>query len=259
MLIRLQKNNTQVVLFTIPLFIITIFTCCTKEAPATYYPTIIIDTIITSGGGGTSTDTITKRLLALGDSYTIGQSVTEKERFPNQTINLLQAAGIKMKYPAQIIAQTGWTTEDLLNGITAANINPITPYDLVTLLIGVNNQYQKKDTAVYRLQFKQCLNQAITFSGNRRNRVFVLSIPDYGATPFGNNNAAQITFETDYFNAINSELCTQMGISYTNITPSTREALNNPGLVATDGLHPSGKEYGKWAALLQTKMLPLVK
>jgi lysophospholipase L1-like esterase len=261
MLVSLQKNNTGGVLITASLFILAIFTCCTKKAPAPYYAPVITDTVIITGGGGggTPTDSGAKRILALGDSYTIGQSVAERERFPNQTINLLQAAGVKMKYPAQIIAQTGWTTQNLLNGISTANPTPIAPYDLVTLLIGVNNQYQKKDTAEYRLQFKQCLNEAIAFSDNRLNRVFVLSIPDYGATPFGSNNAAQIALEIDRFNTINKQVCTQTGVNYTDITPSTREAINDPSLVAPDGLHPSGKEYAKWANMLQTKMLPLVK
>jgi lysophospholipase L1-like esterase len=258
MLIRLQKNNTGAILFTILLSMLLIFTNCTKKAPATYAP-VITDTIIITGDGGTPSDSGAKRILALGDSYTIGQSVAERERFPNQTINLLQAAGVKMKYPAQIIAQTGWTTQNLLNGISTANPTPIAPYDLVTLLIGVNNQYQKKDTAEYRIQFRQCLNEAIAFSGNRLNRVFVLSIPDYGATPFGSNNAAQIALEIDRFNAINKQVCTQIGVNYTDITPSTREAINDPTLVASDGLHPSGKEYTKWVNMLQTKMLPLIK
>jgi lysophospholipase L1-like esterase len=260
MLIRLQKNSTGTAFIALLLTILIVFTNCTKKTPATYFAPAITDTvIITGGGGGTPTDSSAKRILALGDSYTIGQSVAERERFANQTINLLQAAGVKMKYPAQIIAQTGWTTQNLLNGIATATPTPIAPYDLVTLLIGVNNQYQKRDTAEYRIQFKQCLNEAIAFSGNRLSRVFVLSIPDYGATPFGSNNAAQIALEIDQFNAINRQVCTQIGVNYTDITPSTREAVNDRTLVAPDGLHPSGKEYAKWATMLQTKMLPLVK
>jgi lysophospholipase L1-like esterase len=201
----------------------------------------------------------TKRILALGDSYTIGQSVNVNERFPNQTIDLLRAAGAAMVYPAQIIAQTGWTTQNLLNGISAASPAPTGTYDLVTLLIGVNNQYQHRDTAEYRQQFIQCLNQAIFFSGNRKQRVFVLSIPDYGATPFGASNAVQIGIEIDRFNAINKQVCLQMNVDYTDITTSTRLATINPSLVAGDGLHPSGIEYAKWAAMLKVKMLPQVQ
>ncbi len=226
---------------------------CAKKTSAPFYPPVY------PAGSPGVTDTVIKRLLALGDSYTIGQSVTETERFPNQTINLLRSAGINMKYPADIIAQTGWTTQNLLNGIANANPPPAGPYDLVTLLIGVNNQYQRRDTGEYRIQFTQCLNKAIFFSGNRSNRVFVLSIPDYGATPFGSGNAAQIALEIDRFNAINKDVCLQLGISYTDITTSTRLAATDPTLVAVDGLHPSGKEYAKWAAMLAPKMLPLLR
>jgi lysophospholipase L1-like esterase len=147
----------------------------------------------------------------------------------------------------------------LLNGITNANPQPTPPYDLVTLLIGVNNQYQHLDTAQYRSQFIQCLNKAIECSGNRKQRVFVLSIPDYGATPFGASNAIQTALEIDRFNVINKQVCLQMSIDYTDITSSTRMAANNPNLVATDGLHPSGLEYAKWAAMLEAKMITLVQ
>jgi lysophospholipase L1-like esterase len=245
----LQKKSTGVLLTIVCTLTVVILAGCTKKATVTNILPIT-DTAFTGN---------VKRLLALGDSYTIGQSVAENERFANQTITLLQAAGAKIKYPAQIIAQTGWTTQNLLNGISTANPAPVTPYDAVTLLIGVNNQYQKKDTAAYRTEFIQCLNNAITFTGSRRNRVFVLSIPDYGATPFGSNNAVQIALEIDRFNAINKQVCLQMGIDYTDITASTREAVNDPSLVAADGLHPSGKEYTKWASRLAAKILPLVK
>lgn len=256
MFISIKKYNTGNIALIMVLFsCVTAANCVKKSSPAFYPP------VYPAGGtGGQATDTTTKRLLALGDSYTIGQSVTETDRFPNQTIRLLQAGGINsMQYPAEIIAQTGWTTQNLLNGITAASPQPVGPYDIVTLLIGVNNQYQRRDTGEYRIQFTQCLSKAIFFSGNRRDRVFVLSIPDYGATPFGSSNAAQIALEIDRFNAINKDVCLQLGISYTDITPSTRQAATDPTLVAADGLHPSGKEYAKWAAMLAPKMLPLLR
>jgi hypothetical protein len=143
----------------------------------------------------------------LGDSYTIGQSVLAADRFPNQTLNALAAVGVRLQYPADIIAQTGWTTQNLLNGIVTSNPQPVGPYDLVTLLIGVNNQYQQGDTAIYRLEFTQCLQKAIEFAGNKKQHVFVLSIPDYGVTPFGAGNAGQIGLEIDRFNAINKQVC----------------------------------------------------
>jgi len=226
---------------------------CTKKSSGSMAPSINYQV------GTTTIDTSTKRLLALGDSYTIGQIVPEADRFANQAIDNLIATGIKIKYPASIIAQIGWTTQNLLDGIEMANPKQIGPYDLVTLLIGVNNQYKQRDTAEYRVQFLQCLNKAIAYSGNRVNRVFVLSIPDYGATAFGSSNAAQIAIEIDYFNAINKEVCQQMGTDYTDITPSTRLMSTDPSLVAIDGLHPSGKEYAKWASMLTPKMQRQVK
>ncbi len=172
-----------------------------------------------------------RRMLALGDSYTIGEGVFDTDRFPNQTIRLLKADSVSITYPSTIIARTGWTTQNLLSGIVNANPAPTGIYDLVTLLIGVNNQYQRRDTTEYRIEFTQCLNKAIAFTGNRKERVFVLSIPDYGATPFGSGNAAQIALEIDRFNAINKEVCLQNGIDYTDITPSTRMAA-----ISGDGL-----------------------
>jgi lysophospholipase L1-like esterase len=164
-----------------------------------------------------------------------------------------------MDYPGSIVAQTGWTTRNLLNGISTAAPNLQPPYDLVTLLIGVNNQYQRRDTNEYKIEFVECLNKAIAYSGNRPQRVFVLSIPDYGVTPFGMANAAQIALEIDRFNRINKEICINNGIDYTDITTSTRLAANDPDLICSDSLHPSGIEYEKWAELLAPKMIPLLR
>jgi lysophospholipase L1-like esterase len=253
-----KKYSSTIIGFIFAAAIFRMSTSCSKKITYTYLPASDTNTIIISPPPPPSS-TGTKRLLALGDSYTIGQSVAVYERFPNQTLDLLKAAGANIKYPAEIIAQTGWTTQNLLNGMANANPQPTPPYDLVTLLIGVNNQYQHRDTAEYRLQFIQCLNKAIEYSGNRKQLVFVLSIPDYGATPFGASNATQIGLEIDLFNAINKQVCLQMNIDYTDITLSTRMAVNNPNLVAADGLHPSGIEYAKWAAMLKLKMLALVQ
>ncbi len=230
-------------------------TACSKKTAYTFLPATDTSSIILPPPQSVAT----KRILALGDSYTIGQSVGINERFPNQTISLLKQAGANMVTTAEIIAQTGWATQNLLNGISSSSPTPTGTYDLVTLLIGVNNQYQQRDTAEYRVQFIQCLNKAIEFSGYRKQRIFVLSIPDYGATPFGASNAVQIGIEIDRFNAINKQVCAQIEIDYTDITPSTRMAINNPALVANDGLHPSGLEYAKWAIMLKAKMLPLVQ
>lgn len=186
--------------------------------------------------------------LALGDSYTIGESVNEEERFPAQTISLLKKSNILFRKP-EYIAITGWTTQNLLDGI--AQKNPQSPFDVVSLLIGVNDQYQHLDTAAYRARFTACLEKAIELAGNKKEHVFVLSIPDYSVTPFaGKMDTVQISKEIEAFNMINKAVTSSYNISYTDITPLTREAENDNTLIALDGLHPSGKEYARWAALL---------
>ena len=186
--------------------------------------------------------------MALGDSYTIGESVSEQERFPAQTIALLKPGNILFTNP-EYIAVTGWTTQNLLDGIEQKN--PQGPFDVVSLLIGVNDQYQHLDTAGYRIRFTTCLNKAIELAGNKKERVFVLSIPDYSVTPFAKNmDTIQVRKDIDAFNAINKATTLSYNISYTEITTLTREAKNGSSLIAADGLHPSGKEYAQWAALL---------
>lgn len=188
-----------------------------------------------------------KTWLALGDSYTIGQSVSPSERFPAQTIAWLRQAGIAMTEP-DYIAVTGWTTQNLQYALSAAAPGP---HDVVSLLIGVNDQYQARDTTGYRQRFTNLLMQSISLARGKKDHVFVLSIPDYSVTPLAaNSDTAQIRREVDWFNAINREVTAQYGCPYLDITPSTREARTNPALVASDGLHPSGLEYQKWAARL---------
>jgi len=196
--------------------------------------------------------TSAKKYLALGDSYTIGQSVAETDRFPVQAKKWLAAQGFNVNEP-QIIAATGWTTTNLQNAIAAQN--PAGPYDLVSLLIGVNDQYQRHDTVGYRDNFLQLLNKSIQLAGGLRNHVFVLSIPDYSVTPFGQNlDTALIRLQIDQFNVINKGVTLQNNCQYLDITPSTREAINDPSLIAADGLHPSAKEYKKWADSLGPMM-----
>src|SRR5438552_3082463 len=195
--------------------------------------------------------------LALGDSYTIGESVNEDERFPAQTVSLLKDDNLFIM-PPQYIATTGWTTQDLLDGI--ATQNPQEPFDIVSLLIGVNDQYQHLDTAGYRLRFTRCLLTAIALAGNKKEHVFVLSIPDYSVTPFAQNgDTTRIKKEIDEFNSINEAITLSFNISYTNITSLTCQAKNDASLIANDGLHPSGKEYAKWAALLAPEIKKTLK
>jgi acyl-CoA thioesterase I len=190
-------------------------------------------------------DTI--KYLALGDSYTIGQSVDASLRFPVLLIDSLRNEGISC-FSAKIIATTGWTTGNLISAINTAAL-PDT-FNLVSLLIGVNNQYQNLSIAEYTIQFEQLLQTSIQKVGGDSSHVFVLSIPDYGVTPFGAANATEIALEIDQFNAINQEITEQYGISYFNITEISRLAANDLSLIASDGLHPSGKMYQLWVDLI---------
>ncbi len=202
-------------------------------------------------------DTSAKRYLALGDSYTIGQSVQPGERFPAQTKALLQLDSIKMNEP-EYIATTGWTTLNLSAAITA--INPPHNYDLVSLLIGVNDQYQLGDTTGYRQHFTDLLLTAITLAAGKKDHVFVLSIPDYSVTPFAaGSDTARIRKQLDEFNAINLAVSAAYHVSYTYITDLTRNALTDPSLLAVDGLHPSGKAYYQWAQILAPKMISVLR
>ncbi len=197
------------------------------------------------------TDPSAKTYLALGDSYTIGQSVSEAERFPNQTVQLLRSQGIKINDP-KIIATTGWTTKNLIDAINAYSLQ--NNYDVVSLLIGVNNQYQGKSINEYKSEFTLLLNRAIQYTGNRPTHVFVLSIPDYSVTPFAQgSDKAKIATEIDQFNAANKAISLQLGVNYLDITSISREP--DPALLANDGLHPSGKQYQRWANLFA----PLIK
>jgi lysophospholipase L1-like esterase len=195
----------------------------------------------------TTTASVAKSFLALGDSYTIGQGVAGAERFPAQTAVWLQQKGITIS-ALTYIATTGWTTTNLQSAIS--NQNPA-PHDVVTLLIGVNDQFQRRDTTGYRERFTTLLLKSIELARGKKEAVVVLSIPDYSVTPFAaGRDTARIRMELDWFNSINQNVTTAYGVSYLDITASTREARTNTSLIATDGLHPSGLEYKKWAERL---------
>lgn len=199
---------------------------------------------------------VTIRYLALGDSYTIGESVDAAERFPNQLADFLKAGGLQTE--VTIIAKTGWTTNELWDGIQASEINP--PYDLVSLLIGVNNQYRGYDINEYREQFVFLLNKSIEYAGGNPKRVIVLSIPDWGVTPFARGQGGErIARDIDAFNAVNREESEKAGAQYVNITPISREAEHDTTLIAPDGLHPSGKMYMEWAKLAYLAALKTLK
>lgn len=194
--------------------------------------------------------------LALGDSYTIGEQVPFAENYPNQLVQLMRKDGYDFHAP-EIVARTGWTTDELQFGINNHIFRPA--YDFVTLLIGVNNQYRGRSTEEYEAHFSDLLDQAIAFAGSRKERVAVLSIPDWGITPFAaGKEQAKISQEIDLFNEINRRVTTTAGIHYIYITGLTREAQNDSSLLADDGLHPSGKEYKRWAGLLHLFFKPAI-
>ena len=181
------------------------------------------------------------RYLALGDSYTIGQGVIESKRWPNQLIGELEGDNYNVEF-SRIIAQTGWTTNDLIQAIENTEIED---YNLVSLLIGVNNQYQNKSFEIFEAEFDILLNKSIEFAKDS-SRVFVVSIPDYGVTPFGSSNSAEIGQELDIYNEYMSTRCTEKNIPFINITEISRELGDSEGSLASDNLHPSGSQYTEW-------------
>jgi lysophospholipase L1-like esterase len=181
--------------------------------------------------------------LALGDSYTIGESVTAQERWPAQLVKVLRTNGRMFNEPV-VIAKTGWRTDDLKAAIDKAQLK--NGFDLVSLSIGVNNQYQGKPADQYGPEFEDLLLTAIRLAKGVKGNVFVVSIPDYGYTPFGRPKQAQITPALDQFNAINASITKKHGVMYFNITDISRQGFEHPDWVAADGLHPSAKMYALW-------------
>jgi lysophospholipase L1-like esterase len=188
------------------------------------------------------------RILALGDSYTIGEGVRSDERWPVRLTALLRARGVRVADPT-IVARTGWTTDDLSRGIDDAH--PAGVYDIVTLLIGVNDQYRGRSADDYTTRFRELLARAIRFAGGHASRVIVISIPDWGVTPFAvNRDRGRITAEIDRYNAINRAEAARAGARYVDVTPASRLASGDNSLLAEDGLHPSGTMYDDWVELI---------
>ena len=186
------------------------------------------------------------RYLALGDSYTIGEGVPQAGTWPFQLAAALRAQGIELDDP-QVIATTGWTTDELAAAIDAEA--PQGPYALVSLLIGVNNQYRGRPLAEYRQQFEQLLQRAIALAGEDPQRVLVLSTPDWGFTPYAQQNgrdAAQVAREIDDFNAAAHACCGDYGVAFVDITPTSRDSGETVEMLADDGLHPSAAMYQRW-------------
>lgn len=223
---------------------------------------------------GAETINQTLRFLALGDSYTVGEGLHVTKSFPNEIARLLteqrqQEKDVHQEKEKQqekekrhhhqrrpyravsinVVAKTGWTTDELLKAMSESDACEAScRYNLVTLLIGVNNQYRGRSSSEYATDFEVLLKKAIEFADGQPKRVVVLSIPDWGITPFAKDrNKFFISGQIDEFNAINLALAKRYRAHYVNVTPWTREAETLPGLLADDGLHPSGKEYTRWA------------
>lgn len=186
-------------------------------------------------------------MLALGDSYTIGHSVSTGERWPHQFIDELRKLGLSAEYP-DYIATTGWTTTRLIEAMKTT-LNRDKEYNLVAILIGVNNQYQRMDISLYEPDLKEIIDRALEIVDQDTSRIFILSIPDYAYTPFGKGSAS-ISKEIDDYNAIKKRVASQYHIAYVDITPISRQGLLRPELVAGDGLHPSGQQYKEWVEQL---------
>jgi lysophospholipase L1-like esterase len=189
------------------------------------------------------------RYLALGDSYTIGEDASPTERWPVQLAALLRQKGVAVGEP-EIIARTGWTVAELAAGMDAAA--PRGPFDLVTLLIGVNDQYRSADPETYRSAFARMLDRAAALAGGDAQRVVVLSIPDWGVTPFARRSGrspARIAAEIDRFNIVSRQEARKAGVRFVDITPLSRRASTEPSFLAADGLHYAGPMYQEWARL----------
>ncbi|WP_223621442.1 SGNH/GDSL hydrolase family protein [Lysobacter sp. ESA13C] len=192
---------------------------------------------------------MTLSYLALGDSYTIGEAVPEAGRWPLQMANALRERGIGLADP-RIIATTGWTTDELALALDLAE--PLGQWDFVSLLIGVNNQYRGRSAPQYAGEFRELLERAIRYAHGRADRVLVLSIPDWGATPFGASDKrgpATIGAELDVFNQAAREICARHEVAFVDITPVSRARGSEAAMVAEDGLHPSAAMYTQWAEL----------
>lgn len=200
-----------------------------------------------------STESPTLSYLALGDSYTIGEGVDSTGRWPVRLAEDLRKEGMPLEDPA-IVARTGWTTDELAAGIDSTNLHP--PYDLVSLLIGVNNQYRGRGVDEFRREFRDLLSRAVGFAGGDSGRVLVLSIPDWGVTPFAEDREREeVGRAIDAFNEVVRDETRKVGARFVDVTGVSRRLEGNPEAVTTDGLHPSESQYARWVDLA----LPVVR
>ncbi len=221
---------------------------------------LIFPLILFTIAGCTSPKQVTEssefRYLALGDSYTIGESVPQNERWPVQLSDSLNSEGFSV-VETNIIATTGWTTAELQEGITVAN--PDSAYDMVSLLIGVNNQYRGYDFDIYEIELVELVDWAIALAGGDTSKVFLVSIPNYGVTPFGQSRGEdRIRQELLEYDGYASQIADQYGIPFFNITPISEKAKSDASYIAEDNLHPSGKMYTEWVTLMLPEIIQLI-
>ena len=250
----MKSHCKQIVIVILSIFLLS----CSSDDSASKTPVTTLPVIVPPVTEIPTTPIASSiRYLALGDSYTIGQSVCETCRYPEQLKLILKATYPQTDFSLKVIARTGWTTSDLISAIN--NENPDANYDLVTLLIGVNNQYQQRDFSLYQKEFPQLLNKAIALAKGDKKNVLVLSIPDYTYTPFASGysqaNRTKISDEIEQYNTFAENTCINNGVSFVSITDITRQGLSNKNLVASDGLHPSELAY----KLFTDRILPKVK
>lgn len=247
----MKPHFKQIVIVILSVFLLSCSSDETNSTPTTTTPPVVNPPTTSQPPIQSSVN-----YLALGDSYTIGQSVCATCRFPEQLKASLSAMFSSM-VSLKIIATTGWTTSNLISAIDSQK--PESNYDLVTLLIGVNNQYQRRDFSVYEKEFPELVNKAIMLAKGDKKNVVVISIPDYAYTPYGKNLAgdqsATISAEINKYNTFAEKYCKNNQVAFVSITEITREGLNSPNLVASDGLHPSEIAY----KMFVDKMMPSVK
>lgn len=250
----MKKNLFKI---TFASFLLLLATSCSDGSDEPVNPKSLLSETVLNPIPKANSQTLTKEInyLALGDSYTIGQSVCETCRFPEQLKSGLQIAYPNDTFSLQIIATTGWTTSNLMSAINAQNLN--SNYDLVTLLIGVNNQYQNLPFAIYETEFPQLVAKAISLAKGEKSNVIVVSIPDYAFTPFGGGSIA-ITSEIEQYNTFAKNYCMENSIEFVNITDITQLGFENTNLVASDGLHPSELAYAKFVERILPKAVAAI-